>query len=92
MAGPDKDSVRRLASRIAGRLGAGKDALVTGDPSLLIGTVAAVVAANFKTAADIERQARAKLESLGNASAGMDKQTLLAGIREHLAKEKGFVL
>ena len=54
--------------------------------------MATAIVANFKTEAEIERQARKKLESLGRETDGMDHAKLLQGIRQHLAKERGFVL
>ena len=92
MAGPDRETLGRLALKTAERLTAGPKAAVTGDLSRLAETVARTVEANFIAEAGIEREARAKLASLGPASAGRDKDKLLVGIRQHLAKEKGFVL
>ena len=92
MAGPDRETLARLALKTAERLTAGPKAAVTGDLALLAETVTRTVEANFITEAGIEREARAKLAGLGRASADMDKDKLLAGIRQHLAKEKDFVL
>lgn len=92
MTAVDQDGIRRLAALVARHLLSGKEAPVSGDPSVLAAAVATAIVANFKTEAEIERQARKKLESLGRETDGMDHAKLLQGIRQHLAKERGFVL
>jgi hypothetical protein len=91
----DRSSSRELedlATALAAKLCSGASPAVSGDANHVARTISRVLAANFAQAEEIEREARRTLERLGTETAGLDKGALLAGIRQRLAKQKGFVL
>ena len=47
---------------------------------------------NFRVEEEINREAEQALGALGRSTAGMDQHKLMAGLRERIAKKKGFVL
>lgn len=65
---------------------------VTGNPRVVAKLVEDAVRENFRLEEEVVREAERALVALGGATSGMDKQKLLVGIRERVAKKKGFVL
>lgn len=59
-------------------------------------TVAAIAIAalqeNFRLEATIEREVENQIEQLGGSVKGLDQTKLRAGLRERIAKQKGFAL
>ena len=86
---PDLES---LAAAIAEDLCGGTDPVVTGSANIVAEAVCGAIRENFRIEEEINREADSALRRLGSDAAGMDKGKLLAGIRERLAKQRGFVL
>jgi len=89
--GPFSD-LAALAKAIAADLTDGDGSPVLGDPDIVAQAVERGIRANFEAEAEIEREAEQALAGLGSSAVGMDRHKLLAGLRERLAKQKGFVL
>ncbi len=81
-----------LAEHIASRLCSGPEASVEGNQSRVAAVVRQAIEANFKTEQAINREAERTFERLGSSTSGMDRGKLIAGMRERIAKTKGFVL
>jgi len=74
-------------------------ALCTAAPPPVTGAEAAIAAAataalqeNFRLEAAIDREVEKQIEQLGSAARGLDPVKLRAGLRERIAKQKGFAL
>jgi hypothetical protein len=65
---------------------------VTGNSDIVAEVVGGAIRENFRIEEEIDRAADSALKQLGSEVFGMDKGKLLAGIRERLAKQRGFVL
>jgi hypothetical protein len=89
--GPYRD-LDSLGQAIAAELCAGADAPVEGKARDAAALIAAVIERNFATEAAIEREVEQQIAKLGAQAAGMDPHKLRAGLRERIAKHKGFVL
>ena len=81
-----------LAGAVADDLCVKHDAPVTGNPRVVARIVEEAVRENFRIEEEIEREAERTLSTLAGSSAGMDKQKLLVGLRDRIAKKRGFVL
>ncbi|MFQ5352968.1 MAG: hypothetical protein ACE5D3_07835 [Candidatus Binatia bacterium] len=81
-----------LAAAIAVELLKASPAIVEGEQRTVAAAIAGAIAQNFATEAEINREAEATLASLRSSVSGMDKDTLLRGIRDRIAKRRGFVL
>jgi hypothetical protein len=77
-----------MADDLCGR----PDGPAKGNPPVVARLVADVIRENFRIEEEINREAERALAGLGTSTAGMDKQKLVAGLRERIAKKKGFVL
>jgi len=88
----DERSLSALAEHIASRLCNGPEASVEGSQSRVAAVVRQAIEANFKTEQAINREAERTFERLGSSTSGMDRGKLIAGMRERIAKTKGFVL
>ncbi len=84
--------IDEVAALLARELCQSEPPLVGGDPAVVTRAIASTLKANFDEEAAIGREAEQALESMGPASRGMDRGKLLEGIRERLAKQRGFVL
>ena len=91
MPAPTVSGIEALARALAGELTGGSDPAVRGDAAAVAAVVSRVVAANFTEEAAIEREAEKALATLPTQP-GMDEGKLFAGLRERLAKKRGFVL
>jgi len=80
-----------LGDAIADDLCIKPGAPVTGNPRTIAKIVEDSVRENLRIEEEILREAEQALAALGGAASGMDKQKLLVGIRERIAKKKGFV-
>jgi len=74
-------------------------ALCTEGSAAVKGTQAAVAAIataalqeNFRLEAAIDREVEKQIEQLGSSARGLDPAKLRAGLRERIAKKKGFAL
>ena len=81
-----------LAAAIADDLCGLPDAPAKGNPQAVARIVADTIRDNFRAEEEIDREADRALAALGSSAAGMDKVKLLAGLRERIAKKRGFVL
>ena len=68
------------------------DAPLAGNPRIIARLVEETVRDNFRVEEEIEREVERTLVTLGGTAAGMDKQKLISGLRERIAKKRGFVL
>jgi len=85
-------SLAILAESIAADLCSGPQPSVKGSQSEAAAAIREAIETNFKTEQAINREAERTLEGLGSSATGMDRGKLIAGIRERIAKSKGFVL
>lgn len=85
-------SLDALAAAIAEDLCKGTDAIVKGGSNIVAEAVSGAIRENFRIEEEIEQAASSALRQLGSETSGMDKGKLLAGIRERLARQRGFVL
>lgn len=74
-------------------------ALCTGASAPVKGPEAAIAAAattalqeNFRLETVIDREVEKQIEQLGSSARGLDQSKLRAGLRERIAKQKGFAL
>lgn len=81
-----------LAGAIADDLCIKPGAPVSGNPRTIAKIAEDAVRENLRIEEEILQEAERALAALGGSAAGMDKQKLLVGIRERIAKKKGFVL
>lgn len=89
---PSREQLARLAESIAEDLCLGLSPPVEGNPTKVAQIVEEALRANFRAEVEIEREAEQALAELGSSAAGLDRGKLLAGLRERIAKKKGFVL
>ncbi len=92
MSEPSTEEIGRIAAAVAADLCQREPRVVEGDAGLVAAVVAGVIRANFAEEAEIIRETHKAFEAMGSAAAGMDRGKLLAGIRERLAKQRGFAL
>jgi len=88
--GPHPD-LGALAAAIADDLCIKKPAAVSGSPQEVARAVEAAIRDNLRLEEEVKREAERALAQLGSSAAGMDKNKLLHGIRDRIAKQKGFV-
>jgi hypothetical protein len=88
----EPDDIGRLATAIASELAGSPDSPVEGGPQVVAQVIDAVLRENFRIEEQILREAEKTLADLGAAASGMDRRKLLGGIRERIAKKRGFVL
>jgi hypothetical protein len=89
--GPFPD-LAALAAAVADDLCVKADAPVAGNSRTIARLVEEAVRENFRTEEEVEREVERTLTTLGGTAAGMDKHKLIAGLRERIAKKRGFVL
>ena len=89
---PSGGDVERLAARIAAELLNGDPVAIRGPVSVATKAVAVAINENLATEAAIEREAERAIEAMGRETLGMDRHKLVQGMRERLAKKRGFVL
>jgi hypothetical protein len=89
--GPFRD-FDALAAAIAEDLCGLPGAPATGNPQALARVIGDAIRENFRLEEEVEREAQKALSALGSSAAGMDQHKLLAGLRERVAKKRGFVL
>jgi len=81
-----------LGAAIARAVCVGPNAPVKGPEAMVASTAAAALQANFRAEAAIDSEVEKQIEKLGRAAAGLDQAKLRAGLRERIAKQKGFAL
>ncbi len=89
---PSASDIASLASTIAAALCRPADTLVRGNEQDVAKIVESALRENFRVEAEIEAAAEQALADLGAAASGMDRGKLLVGLRERIAKKRGFVL
>jgi hypothetical protein len=70
----------------------GAGAPVKGPEAAVAATATAALQENFRLEAVIDREVDKQIEQLGSAARGLDQAKLRAGLRERIAKQKGFAL
>jgi hypothetical protein len=81
-----------LGALIARALGEGGSPPVTGPAASINAAVIAALQENFRTEAAIEREVDRQIEALGASARGLDPDKLRSGLRDRIAKQKGFAL
>jgi hypothetical protein len=81
-----------IATAIARALCTGNNAPVKGPETSVAAAAAAALQENFRVEATIEREVEKQIEQLGSSARGLDQAKLRAGLRERIAKQKGFAL
>ncbi len=85
--------IEQMASRIASAVITGEPPAVKGDPAEIAAAVKRAIVTNLSEEATINKEAERLLDAMPEANRpGMDKDKLLAGLRERIAKKRGFVL
>jgi len=92
MASAAHTDLKKLAAAIANDLCDGPDAAVSANPAIVAQVVERGIQVNFRTEEEIYAEADKALRALGQTAADMDRGKLLAGLRERLAKQRGFIL
>jgi hypothetical protein len=92
MAPAGSDEIGRLAASIADALSGSPQGPVEGNPQAVARVVEVAIRTNFRVEEQILQEADRTLAELGASATGMDRGKLLAGIRERIAKKRGFVL
>lgn len=77
---------------IARALCTGGSAPVKGPEATVAAVVTAALQENFRLEAAIDREVDKQIEKLGSSARGLDQTKLRAGLRERIAKQKGFAL
>jgi hypothetical protein len=81
-----------LAAAIADALCGLPDGPAKGNPQAVARIVAETIRDNFRIEEEVNREAERALAALGSSASGMDQHKLVAGLRERIAKKRGFVL
>lgn len=81
-----------LADAIADDLCVKPSAPIAANPRVVAKIAEDSVRENLRAEEEISREAERALAALGGSAAGMDQQKLLSGMRERIAKKRGFVL
>ena len=92
MASGQYSDIEALAAAIADDLCGLPDAPAKGNPQAVARLVAEAIRDNFRIEEEINREADQALAALGRSAAGMDQHKLLGGLRERIAKKRGFAL
>lgn len=87
-----EDQIRRLAAAVIAALGrCGFVQLKAAEPAL-VERVTRLLVENLQTEQALEEEAERLAQRLGRQALGMDQRKIVQGIKERLAKEKGFQL
>lgn len=86
------EEIDAVAREIAVALCQSEPQMVSGDAGRAATVIAHTIRNNFATEQKIDDEAAAALAAMGPKTAGMDRGTLLAGLRDRIAKKHGFVL
>jgi hypothetical protein len=89
--GPYED-LDALGIALAAEICGGPNAPIEGSSRDAAAIIAATLQRNFATATAIEREVDEQIAKLGSQTAGMDTHKLRIGLRERIAKQRGFVL
>jgi len=81
-----------LADAMADDLCVKPAAPIAANPRVVAKIAEDSVRENLRAEEEISREAERALAALGGSAAGMDQQKLLGGMRERIAKKRGFVL
>ncbi|HYB98251.1 MAG TPA: hypothetical protein VEC57_03870 [Candidatus Limnocylindrales bacterium] len=87
-----REEIQKLAVAIATDLCREDPPVVRGEMSKVAAAVANAIAANFAEEARIEREVEETLQAMGRQAADLDPAKLRRGVRERIARQKGFVL
>jgi len=77
---------------IARALCSGASAPVKGPEAAIAAASTAALQENFRLETVIDREVEKQIEQLGSSARGLDQAKLRAGLRERIAKQKGFAL
>ena len=65
---------------------------IKGPHGVVAEAVSAAISANFAAEASIQLEAERTFEKLGSSTSGMDRDTLLRGLKERISQARGFAL
>lgn len=88
----NEKEVHRLAEAVVAALQKQPQVRVKADPKVLAERIVGVFLDNLRQEAAIEEEAERMADQLARKTAGMDHRRIVMGIKERLAKERGFVL
>jgi len=77
---------------IARALCTGQNPPVKGPEADVAAAVTGALQENFRVEAAIEREIDKQIEQLGSSAKGLDQAKLRTGLRERIAKQRGFAL
>ena len=77
---------------IARALCSGASAPVKGPETVIAAAATTALQENFRLETVIDREVEKQIEQLGSSARGLDQAKLRAGLRERIAKQKGFAL
>lgn len=77
---------------IARALCTGSNAPVKGPEAVVAAAATGALQENFRVETLIDREVDKQIEALGSSARGLDPIKLRAGLRERIAKQKGFAL
>jgi hypothetical protein len=83
---------KRLADAVVGSLNHPGIARLTGQPGLAADCVQRILAENLRAEQEIEDEAERLADRHAREMAGMDRRKIVLGIKERIARERGFVL
>ena len=87
-----KQSIEDVAMQAARKLLDEASPAIKGPHGVVAEAVSAAVSANFAAEASIQIEAERTFEKLGSSTSGMDRGTLLRGLKERIAQARGFAL
>ena len=88
----NRDQIHRLAIALATDLCRNDPPVVRGEMSKVAAAAANAIATNFAEEASIHKEAEKALEMMARQNPELDPTRLLRGLRERIAKKRGFVL
>lgn len=91
MATMTAQEIESIGRSLANDLLTASPPLVKGPANVVSDCIIQAIAANFAAETSIEREAQAALRAMGRQADGMDKDMLLKGIRDRIAKQRGYV-
>jgi hypothetical protein len=83
--------IEQLGRSLANDLCTSDPPLVKGPANTVADVIIRTIAGNFAEEAAIERDTQAALKAMGRQADGMDLEKLIPGIRDRIAKQRGFV-
>jgi hypothetical protein len=84
--------IEALAALLSRALLEGASAPIKGPQNAVTAAIIAALLENFRMEAAIDREADKQIQQLGASARGLDPDKLRSGLRERIAKQRGFAL